>query len=151
MKKKIVFGYWFYNIFPIVFIGVWVFAIILISNYDVPLWVYIIFIVEIAFFSIVGSVYYFQFTVFSDKGIKTRTILRTIRELKWDEVKEVRYERLYVSQPGAFTTGWYLFDDGVERKQLNGLGSKHTHITVKASKRTRKIIEQFWHGEIIEK
>ena len=103
------------------------------------------------FFFLVTCHFLFQYTVISEKGIKARTVWRTLRALKWEEVKEVRYERFYVSVQGGFTTGWYVFDDGVERKQANGLVGKYSHITVKASRRAKKIIETFWHEPIVEK
>ena len=151
MKKKVIFGYWFYNITSIIFIGMGVIGIIFVYKYDGPFWAYIPFIVNVAYFSIIGFVYLFQLTVFSDTGIKTKTVGRTIRELKWDEVKEVRYERFYVSVAGGFTSGWYVIDDGVVRQQRNGLVRKNSHITVRATKRARKVIEEFWHGPIVEK
>ena len=70
--------------------------------------------------------------------------------MKWEEVREVRKERFYVSVEGGFTSGWYVFDDGVERVMHSGIIKKNTHIAIPANKRNKKIIEQFWQGEIKE-
>ncbi|MBE7067979.1 MAG: hypothetical protein E7381_01615 [Clostridiales bacterium] len=92
----------------------------------------------------------FQFTIFTKDGIRVRCLWGTIRYLKWEEIKEVRNERFYVSVQGGFTSGWYLFDDGVERVKRSGIIKKNTHITIPANKRNKKIIEEFWQGEIKE-
>lgn len=92
-----------------------------------------------------------QFAVISENGIKIKTIFRTIRFLEWSLVKEIYYKKLYISFRYGFKTGWFVFDDGIEREQHVGGVTKKTHIVVPSSKRNRKIIEMFWHEPIIEK
>lgn len=153
--KKVIFGYWYYNLGGLVGmgLGIWIIvfcALNLQTTSDLIIGISVGSL-EFIFFFIVTCLLLFQFTVLSNEGVKTRTIWRTIRFIKWEDVKEIRYERYYVSVQGAFTCGWYLFDDGIERAQVNGLVSKKTHITVPASKRARKKIELFWHKPIVEK
>ena len=158
MKKKIIFGYWFYPFGGFAGIGLGICGILFESLYpttpedkSINIALLIVFpIITLIFFFATCHVL-FQFIVLSEEGIKAKTVWRTIRALKWEEIKEVRYERFYISVQGGFSSGWFVFDDGVERKQVNGLIHKNTHITVKANKRTRKIIETFWHEPIVEK
>lgn len=106
-----------------------------------------------AIFMIFLMGYAVQYVIVSEEGLKARCLWFTIRTLKWDEVKEVRCERFYVSVEGGFTSGWFVFDDGVERKQIgNGsvLRKKANYITLTASKRARKTIETYWNGPIVE-
>ena len=84
----------------------------------------------ILFVTALGA-YMLQFTIISESGIKTRCLWRTIRKLKWEEVKEVRLESFYVSSANGFTSRWYVFDDGEERFQKNGIMHKNSHITLK--------------------
>lgn len=94
-----------------------------------------------------------QFIILSENGIKARCLWFTLRELKWEEVKEIRYERLNVSVQGGFTSGWFVFDDGIERKQIgNGsvLRKNANQITLHASKRARRAIEYFTDKPIVE-
>ena len=164
MKKKIICGYWFYTvgflILLLLHIGVTSFIIsldiiypeeYLQSQLGASIVLVLMLVPGSVYLIIVGGNLIIQFTVFSEKGIKVRAPFCTIRSLDWSEVKEVRYEKLYVSVPGGFTKGWYVFDDGIERKQGSGLVSKKSHIVVPATKRTKKIIETFWHEPIIEK
>ena len=57
---------------------------------------------------------------------------------KWEEVTEVCLQKFYVSVEGAFTSKWYVIRDGVNRPMRNGLTRKDSHITLPASKRTKK-------------
>jgi hypothetical protein len=104
---------------------------------------------SILFVFLVGR-YTIQFTVFTKDGVRVRCLWGTIRYLKWEDVKEIRNERFFVSVQGGFTSGWYLFDDGEERVMHSGIIKKNTHITIPANKRNKKIIEEFWAGEIKE-
>ena len=157
MKKITILGYWFYTL------AAFIFVILSFSLNCVVLFIIkaqpddklgplaLSFTILCTLIILIWALCFFvQITIISENGIKTRAICRTIRYLKWEDVKEVRYERFDVSVKGFFTSGWYLIDDGVERKQPNGLVRKNSHITVKATKRARKALETFWHGPIIE-
>ena len=162
--RKIIFGYWFYTIGIIIFIlaGLGLSLLIIALGIVYPEdyiasqfsgWIILVimFLSGTVFLVIIAGSQIIQFVVVSEKGIKIRAPFRTIRALEWSEVKEVRHEKFYVSVHGGFSTGWYVFDDGMERKQYSGFVSKKSHITVHASKRARKIIEAFWHEPIIER
>ena len=158
MKKVTIWGYWFYTFAAIILTAVAVavnIICILSMVYQsednfLPVAFAILFFCTISLIFAFGN-FTLQFSVISEKGIKTRAVWRTIRFLKWEEVKEVRYERFYVSVLGGFTSGWYVIDDGIERHQHNGLVKKNSHITVRATKRARKAIDAFWHEQIVEK
>lgn len=157
-KRKIILGYWYYTI-----VG-GVFALIL------PWGPIVIMVMQMAYISLLPALYYFllwiavcgllwgligyyaiQFTILTEDGIKVRCLWRTIRKLKWKEIKEVRLEKFWVSVQGGFSSKWYVFDDGVERPFTNGIAHKNTHITLPSSERTKKIVGEFWTGGIIEK
>lgn len=158
MKKIIICGYWFYTFAAIILtaVAITINVICILSmvyqseDNFLPVAFAILFFCTIALIFAFGN-FTLQFTLISENGIKTRAVWRAIRSIKWDEVKEVRYEKFHVSVLGGFTSGWYIIDDGVERKQFNGLVRKNSHITVRATKRARKAIEAFWHGIIVEK
>ena len=161
-KRKIVFGYWFYNIGALImmtlslaesiFVVVQVITVSSEVNPTIKALYYLgpfVIIGLILFIYLLGySV--FRFVIFTKDGIRVRCLWGTIRYLKWEEIKEVRNERFYISVQGGFTSGWYLFDDGVERVARSGIVKKNTHITIPANKRNKKIIEQFWQGGIKE-
>ena len=164
MSKKIIFGYWFYTVGSIIMVcgSICVSSLIIAlaiiypesyieSQLSSTIILLIMFIPGSIYLVIIAGSLLIQFAVISEKGIKIRAPFRTIRSLEWSEVKEVRYQRFYVSVRGGFTTGLFVFDDGVERKQWSALVSKKSHITVRATKCTRKIIESFWSEPIIEK
>ena len=158
-KKKILFGYWFYNIGCIIAIilsvAMMVFMIVsfilLKETFDQKLSEISCCLIAIIVIYLSGY-HVFRITIFSEEGIEVRGMWCTIRKLKWEEVKEVRNERFYVSVEGGFTSGWYLFDDGVERpRHHSGLCNKKTHITIPANKKNKQIIEEYYQGEIVEK
>ena len=132
----------FWNQFRGAIIGVIIAILILITGLDKL----ILAIVVIAL-----GAYMLQFTIISESGIKTRCLWRTIRKLKWEEVKEVRLESFYVSSANGFTSRWYVFDDGEERFQKNGIVHKNSHITLLYSKRAQRAVETFWKGEVVNK
>ena len=163
MKKKVFLGYWYYlfggvilSLLSIVCVVLQIVILICIPKevnptvtvlyWGLPL----MFILAVLIIFILGR-NILQFTIMTEEGIKARCLWNTLRKLKWEEVKEVRYERFYVSVQGAFSCGWYVFDDGVERVQRNGLMTKKSHITLPATKRVRKAIHQFYKGEVVEK
>ena len=159
-NKKIVFGHWFYLIGGIILMLVSVVSPIFFLIMDILYlprpwdsveycFLILIIIAGSSEFFLVGR-YTIQFTVFTKDGIRARCLWGTIRYLKWEDVKEIRNERFFVSVQGGFTSGWYLFDDGVERVIRSGIVKKNTHITIPANKRNKKIIEEFWQGEIKE-
>ena len=157
MKRITVLGYWFYTIGALIFVVLSfsldcvVLLIIKAQPNDKMGPLAFSFTVLCTLIILIWALCFFvQFSIITEKGVRTRAICRTIRYLKWEDVKEVRFERLDVSVKGFFTSGWYLIDDGVERKQRNGLVSKKTHITFPATKRARKALETFWHGPIID-
>ena len=163
-KKKILFGYWFYNIgaliLQIFFIAFDLFTIIQIIKVPIevnPTMETLYYAEPFILISGIIQIYWlgynvFRITIFSEEGIEVRGMWCTIRKLKWEEVKEVRNERFYVSVEGGFTSGWYLFDDGVERpRHHSGLCNKKTHITIPANKKNKQIIEEYYQGEIVEK
>lgn len=163
MKKKVFLGYWFYFfggiILSLVSVGLVVFELAQIITVPIEVnptmrvsYICFPFILIMAVFMVyMMGRNMFQFTIMTEEGIKARCLWNTIRKLKWEEVKEVRYEKFYVSVQGAFNCGWYVFDDGVERPQKNGLMSKKSHIVLPATKRVREAINQFYNGEVIEK
>ena len=159
MKKGIIWGHWFYFFGAIVLISVTLlynvlFILLIIAqpnNITTSVPALLFGIINFVYIIILTCNFLIQVTVISEEGVKTRSVWRTIRALKWEQVKEVRYERFYISVKGGFSSGWFVFDDGEERKQLNGLVRKNSHITGRATKRARKIIEMFWHGPIVEK
>lgn len=163
MKKRIFISYWFYFLGGIILVlgsmGLVIFEIVQIltiskevnptiiySYYFFPLLVLLMF-----YMTFIAGYLLFQFIILTEEGIKVKCLWGTIRKLKWEEVKELRLEKFYVSTPGAFTAKWYVFDDGVNRKFTNGIASKKSHITLPYSKHKQKAIEEFWKGEIVEK
>ena len=163
MKKQVFAGYWFYvfgGIFGffgsfglVIMEFVFLFTVSPEENptvkdlaYAIPISI----ILCILFVTALGA-YLLQFTIISESGIKTRCLWRTIRKLKWEEVKEVRLESFYVSSANGFTSKWYVFDDGEERFQKNGIVHKNSHITLNYSKRAKRAVETFWKGEVIDK
>lgn len=159
MRKVTVWGHWFYFVSAIVMLVVvalydWLAILLMIAQPKIMFSLILLLLVGIAMTSFIivwACNFFMQFTVISEDCIKTRAVWRTIRALKWEQVKEVRYERLNISSRGGFTSGWFVFDDGVERNQPNGLVRKNTHIVMRATKRTRKIIDMFWRGPIVER
>ena len=164
MKKQIFAGYWFYVIggsicgflLPIGWIIFEVLQILTVSKETNPTMVVAYyafpFVILTCFYLMFAIGYYaLQFTIISESGIKTRCLWRTIRKLKWEEVKEVRLESFYVSSANGFTSRWYVFDDGEERFQKNGIVHKNSHITLNYSKRAKRAVETFWKGEVVDK
>lgn len=162
-EKQVFVGYWFYVFggifgFLLAFVctGMQLVALLTVSPevnptikdlyYSLP-----ISIIIIIPFVIVLGYYMLQFTIISESGIKTRCLWGTIRELKWEEVKEVRLESFYVSSTNGFTSRWYVFDDGEKRLQKNGIVHKNSHITLLYSKRAQRAVETFWKGEVVNK
>lgn len=164
MKKQVFVGYWFYVIggsicgllLPlglIIFEALQILTVsketnptIVVSYYAFP---FIVLLCSCLMFVI--GYYALQFTIISESGIKTRCLWGTIRELKWEEVKEVRLESFYVSSTNGFTSRWYVFDDGEKRLQKNGIVHKNSHITLLYSKRAQRAVETFWKGEVVNK
>lgn len=163
MKKKIFYGYGRYNIsgFTMTLVSIALLIYLIVSYCSnpiepeaIPAFISVIIFLLIFTISIFFATchYLFQFTVFSEEGIETRTIWRTIRFLKWKDVKEVRLEKYYVAvMRGTAPNKWLIFDDGVERQRSGGLVNKKTYITISATKKARMLVEEFWHGPIIEK
>ena len=163
MKRKVFLGYWYYFfggiILAFVSIGLVVFEIAQLitvpkevnPTITVLYWMLPLTFLGAVFMTCMMGFFMIQFTIMTEEGIEARCLWRRIRKLKWEEVKEVRYERFYVSVQGAFSSGWYVFDDGLERSQANGLMGKTTNITLPATKRVRKAINQFYKGEVIER
>ena len=166
MKKHVFLGYWFYLVGAIIFISLSIgliafMAVMLITvspevnptitelYWGLPLYAFLAIIC-----TYLTGYYMVQYVIVSEVGIKARCLWFTIRTLKWEDIKEVRLEKFYVSVDGAFTSGWYVFDDGVERKKIgNGviLRKKANHITLPSSKQAKKIIELYWHEPIVTK
>lgn len=157
MKKKIFIGYWFYMVGSIIAFAISLFVIVFIvartiiapQELIVKMCVYsfITTIIGITLIAFMGY-YMMQFVIVTEDGIKVRCLWCTIRKLRWEEVKEVRFQHFYVSVNGAFSCNWYVFDDGINRNEKSGVVKKNTHITLVASKRAKKVIEEFWKGEI---
>ena len=159
MKKQVIFVHWYYIllaiIFSLVFIAIVVTeAVLLITvspevnpaitklNFMIPLSC-VILILEIA---VIGY-YMIQYVVVSEEGIKWRCLWRTIRTLKWEEVKGIRFQP-NAGQVGALTSGWFVIDDGVERKLRIGIFVRNSYIVMRATTRAKKVLEQYWHEPI---
>ena len=163
MKKKIASGYWYYNIGSFIGmlsgIGVGGLACtaaiitpievnpsVVVLYYTMPVWLFITFGLP----WMLGA-WGIRFFVFTEEGIEARSLWGTIRKVKWEDVKEIRSVRLYVSVQGAFTAGWFFIDDGIERiAHHSGLMDKTTDMTIPANKHNRKIIEMFWKNGIVD-
>ncbi|MDE7440183.1 MAG: PH domain-containing protein, partial [Clostridia bacterium] len=120
------------------------------ENHTVVVLYYLIpfFVASSIFFVCYAGFFLIQYTIISDLGITVRAPFRTIRKIKWEEIKEVREEKFYISVDGAFQTGWIIFDDGIDRPMRNGLVRKNTYIVVPNKKRNKKIIRMFYDGDI---
>lgn len=159
MKKQIFFPYWFHFlaalIFPLLCIALLVLEILLpIEDGSTLYWCLPLTVIMTIFMIIAMGYYMMQFTIITNDAIKVRCLWCTIRTLKWQDVKEVRYESINVSVQGGFTRGCYIFDDGITRKKIgNGsvLRKKANDITLPASKRAKIVIEEFWKSKIINK
>ena len=139
-------------------VAIQVFALITVSpdrnpTISVLYWLLPLSILIALFMIFLMGYYIVQYVVISEEEIKVRCLWFTIRKLKWEEIKEIRYERFCVSIPGGVTSGRFVFDDGIERKQIgngNMLRKKANYITLTASKRAGKIIEIYWRKPIVE-
>lgn len=160
MNKKIFIGYWFYMVGSIIafIMSFLVIAFFIARTIIAPqeaivkmcVYTFITIITGVTLMALMGY-YMMQFVVVTEEEIKVRCLWCTVRKLRWEEIKEVRCERYYVSGKGAFSFNWYVFDDGVKRQEKSGVVKKNTHITLVASKRAKKAIEEFWKGEIKDK
>ncbi len=161
--KKVFLTYWFYIfaffITLLLFTSFVAFCIIYLCtvsvevNPTVPTLYYLtpIAIIMAAFMISVSGYYHFQMTILTPEGVKSRCLWCTIRELKWEEVKEVRLQAYYISVQGGFVSGWFVFDDGEEKREVNGLMSKKTHIVLRYNKRTKAAVEKFCKDKLVVK
>lgn len=158
MKKQIFFGYWFYllsmaviTLLSVVILAIEVWQMVTVSPTANPTvtdlyWCMPITAAVVMVMIFLTGYYAIQIVILSEEGIKVRCLWCTIRKVKWSEIKEIRYEKLNVSTQGGFTSSWFVFDDGVVRKQIgNGsvLRRNANHITLHYSKRACKAIEYF--------
>ena len=161
MKKHVFFGYWYYRfifinffVFSAITIGIMTYSLIEVSpedNSSIPMlyWLVPLFTVILITVMAVLGYYMLQWVVVSEEGIKARCLWCTIRKLKWEEVKEIRYEMFYVNREWAYSSGWYVFDDGAVRRQRSGIFNKKSHITLRATKRAEEVIGKYWQQPIV--
>lgn len=163
MKKQIFFGHKYYLfvtllvfVFAAIIIAIMVYSLIAVSpevNPSIPVLYWMMPLFAVISITVIAFMGYFlvQYTVISEDGIKAKCLWCTIRKLKWEEVKEVRYERLYANPEWLLSPGWFVFDDGVvRRKTVNEfiIRKKANYITLRAAQQTKEIIEKYWHGPI---
>lgn len=156
MKKQIFFPYWFHIlaalIFPLLCIALLVLEILLpTEDVQTLYWCLPLTVIMTIFMIIAMGYYMMQFTIITNEVIKVRCLWCTIRTLKWQDVKEVRFEGVNISVQGGFSRGCYIFDDGIVRKKVgNGsiLRKEANYIVLPASKRAKVVIEKFWKNEI---
>ena len=154
--KKVFLTYWFYIfgffIGTILTMGEVVFCIVCLCTDSKEVILYYltpIMIIMMVFMISVSGYYHFQMTILTPEGVKSRCLWCTIRELKWEEVKEVRLQAYYVSVQGGFASGWFVFDDGEERREVNGIMEKNTHIVLRYNKRTKAAVEKFCKDKLV--
>ncbi len=108
------------------------------------------------FFIIVFGKYFFQWVRIDESGVYGKCLWGTIAFCKWEDLKEIYIARFPVSHPNAFTTKWFVFDDGKEEVRrgngtTNGLMMKGHHIRLTYSKRALKAIQQYWQKDFGER
>lgn len=159
-RKHIFFTYWFYLLSVLIMSALALSLIIFLigalyltpENPTIKV-LYIVLPISIVFFFILALVFLsktLQWVEITDEGLKSRSVLLTFRFVEWSHVKKVYLERMDVSVPNAFKTGWIIVEDDILQTDdfRNGMNSKKTYIRIKDSRRARSVLAKYHKIEV---
>lgn len=101
------------------------------------------------FFIIIMGKKMFQWIIIDENHITAKCIYGTIKKIKWDDLKDIVFERFDIGSPGI-KSGWFVFvEEGKRLYQKNGVITKDSYITLKSNRKTLETIKCYWNKKII--
>jgi hypothetical protein len=114
-------------------------------------WVVLIFCIVIELFLIVLMGFKsFQWIILDKNGVQARCLWKLIKKVNWNDVFEVRIERIPLSLLYDFHSQWIVFCDGTTQgTQGYFLLNKNNPVIIKHNIKSIKIVRRFWFQEVL--